>query len=36
MTTNVILLFIAVFCLLIGLWMATTESPDQHSEDKNN
>lgn len=35
MTTNAILLIIAVFCILIGLVMAKTQHPDQHYEDKN-
>lgn len=35
MTTNVILLLIAVFCIIIGLIMATTEQPDNNYEDKN-
>lgn len=33
--TNIILLTIAIFCILIGIVMAKTEHPDQYSEDKN-
>lgn len=34
--TNIILMTIAIFCILIGLVMAKDEHQDQYFEDKNN
>lgn len=34
--TNIILMTIAIFCILIGLVMAKDEHQDQYYEDKNN
>jgi hypothetical protein len=36
MTTNAILLIIAVFCIVIGLVIAKKQNPNQNYEDKNN